>query len=390
MGTNASQGKEALPGSPFRSGPWLLVIGMHRSGTSAITGMLTALGLQSMRREDHMAGHESNPEHWESLTAYRINEDLLEHLGGSWDAPPDLPIGWEERTEIRTAHDPATLMAEAFPKRGPTVWKDPRACLLLAYWRRHLPPPLAAVLVWRPPLPVARSLQQRDGIELVEGLALWERYNRAALEGLDGVETLVVEYDRAVEDPSKLVTTLTDWLDSLEGFAPRGSGWKTDKAASVVSTDLRHQQPGDLEEDSLVVPEQQALMASLAALGGAHRPLRAAPTGPESPWTTALIERRRTIRSLERELVATRNRQQLTAAEVDRLLRHLTGEDRRHRATIAELEAEQEQLQRQLRAAHRRLNSLYQSPSWRLTRPLRAVLNSRPQPGPRGEPSKGS
>ena len=62
---------------------------------------------------------------------------------------------------LRGLRDPGGLLTVAFVDGGPSVWKDPRVCLLLDYWREALTGPLAAVLVWRSPLAVARSLAQR-------------------------------------------------------------------------------------------------------------------------------------------------------------------------------------------------------------------------------------
>ena len=78
--------------SAHSTNSWLLVVGMHRSGTSAITGALGALGFNTPHSRDR-AGFkpESNSEHWESLSLSGYNEHLLAELGGSWDAPPDLP-----------------------------------------------------------------------------------------------------------------------------------------------------------------------------------------------------------------------------------------------------------------------------------------------------------
>jgi hypothetical protein len=54
-----------MTGAP---GPWLLVVGMHRSGTSAVTGALGALGLGVVHADDRMDWPESNPEHLESVS----------------------------------------------------------------------------------------------------------------------------------------------------------------------------------------------------------------------------------------------------------------------------------------------------------------------------------
>ena len=76
--------------------PLLLVVGMHRSGTSAITGSLGVLGFNTPHVRDRMGfSSASNAEHWESLSLSAYNDHLLAKLGGSWDAPPDLPLRWE-------------------------------------------------------------------------------------------------------------------------------------------------------------------------------------------------------------------------------------------------------------------------------------------------------
>ena len=80
---------EAVP-----SGPWLTVLGMHRSGTSAVAGALANLGLEGPGADDRMDWPESNPEHWESLSLTVFDDKLLDALGGSWDAPPELPVNW--------------------------------------------------------------------------------------------------------------------------------------------------------------------------------------------------------------------------------------------------------------------------------------------------------
>ena len=190
-------------------GPWVLVIGCHRSGTSAVTAALVALGLHGVDPADRMDRVTSNPEHWESMAASQFNEDLLASLGAAWDAPPAADAESPLPDPVSGAEDPARIMAQAYPEPGPVVWKDPRACLLLPFWRAALPGPLAVIFVWREPLAVARSLHRRDGIPLADGLALWEHYNRCAAVGLQGVDTFVLDYSSVVDDPEKVVVHVT-------------------------------------------------------------------------------------------------------------------------------------------------------------------------------------
>jgi len=199
-----------MSGAP--AGPWVIVMGMHRSGTSAVTGAIGALGFNLVSAEDRMSTHASNPEHWESLSISLHNDAILAHFGGSWDAPPELPDGWERDGGLPNTAAASESLAAAYPDPGPSVWKDPRVCLLLPYWRHVLRGPAAAVLVWRAPLDVARSLQRRNGMSLPDGVALWERYNRSAMANLAGTDTYVLDFDALVEDPASSLTVFTSWL----------------------------------------------------------------------------------------------------------------------------------------------------------------------------------
>ena len=187
--------------SSSAAGPWVVVVGMHRSGTSAVTGAIGALGFNVVSPQDRLSPHDSNPEHWESLSVLRHSDAVLAHFGGTWDAPPQLTQGWENDSGLPGPAAAAEALHAAYPGPGPSVWKDPRLCLLLPYWRAALEAPMVAILVWRPPLAVARSLRRRDGSPIPYGVALWERYNRSAIANLAGTDVYVLSYDDMVEDP---------------------------------------------------------------------------------------------------------------------------------------------------------------------------------------------
>ena len=338
-------------------GPWVLVVGMHRSGTSAVTGSLGALGLGVVRPGDRMDWPESNPEHWESLSLTGLNNDLLARLDGAWDAPPGFPPGWELSPAVADAPDPDPLLAAAYPEPGPLVFKDPRLSLLLPYWRSVLAGPLAAVLMWRSPTAVAHSLLRRDGLPVVEGLALWERYNRAALEGLEGVDTFVLRYETLVGDPAGPVADLVDWLSSLGQFAALADGWDRPAAASAITDELHHHGTAG-DADPLVPPEQRELVDRLGSLAGGHRPFPRVDLGAESAWTTSVLRLRQELSAPRRELDAARDLLRLTRNELEST-----------KAGMANLRA---------------------STSWRITGPLRSLttavggIRHRPPPGPAG------
>jgi len=348
---------EPVPPPEFPAGPWIVVMGMHRSGTSALTGALGGLGLALPQPGDHWAPEPSNPEHYESLSMVEFDERLFEFLGGSWDGPPDLPTGWEARADVRAFDDEARRVARhAYPDDGPLVWKDPRACVLLPYWRRLLPEPMAAVLMWRTPTEVARSLHQRDGFSPALGTALWERYNRAALDTLEGTQVYVTSYDELLGDPVGLCRALGSWLDSLDGLVARRGRWDPDRATDVVTEDLRHQGP---EPDEWLLDSQADLVDRLHQLSGPHQALPPADLAPPSPWATAVLDEHRTTGVLSRRIDTVQEDRQ-TAEEANQRLR----------AANEELEARSAQSRRAVQA-------MRASTSWRLTRPLRSLSAGR-------------
>ena len=205
---------------------------------------------------------------------------------------------------IPSRPDAAEVMNAAYPEPGPLVWKDPRTCLLLPYWRSVLPGPLAAVFVWRDPLAVSRSLHTRDGIALADGLALWERYNRSAAAGLQGVDTYLLNYADIVADPPTVLGGLVTWLRGLGQFGPFVDPWDLDTAIASVDPKLHHE---SAEDGTPELPDDhQAMVDWLDANGGAHNPLNNKPPAASSPWPEAVLADRRQIVRFRQEADAAR------------------------------------------------------------------------------------
>jgi hypothetical protein len=329
---------------------------MHRSGTSAITGAIGALGFNVVSPEDRLSPHASNPEHWESLSVLQHSDAVLAHFGGTWDAPPELPDGWESDTGLIDRTGAVEALAAAYPAPGPSVWKDPRICLLLPYWRSVLQSPMAAVLMWRSPLAVARSLQRRDGSPLPYGVALWERYNRSAVANLADTDVYVLAYDTLVEDPTASLLGLTTWLGSLDMFEEAQS-WDHESALSAITVDRRHESDHAVAgDDHIVLDEQYQLIDQLTQLAGPHRGLPQL-HGKESPWTEAILNTHR-------------GQDVLMRRDLERRLQHCEGERDWYINALDESRA--------------RLANLKSSVSWRMTAPVRSLANVRSHVRPHG------
>jgi hypothetical protein len=124
------------------------------------------------------------------------------------------------------------------------------------------------VLIYRDPLAVARSLAARDGFALARGVALWERYNRAALAASEHMPRLVVSHRDLLAAPAVTVQRIVAGLTAagVVGLVVP----PTDTIDAQVEPALVHHRPGEPAEAFTLTPAQQALLAALerARVGG--------------------------------------------------------------------------------------------------------------------------
>jgi GT2 family glycosyltransferase len=275
----------------------VLVVGMHRSGTSAVASALQSLGLDLPRHDDLLGRRYGNEYgHFESLVLLEEGDDLLRRLGGSWDNPPaDADPARPDELAPLVARARATF-ATAFPDRTrPVCWKDPRATLLLPFWRQAIDRPLAAVVSLRHPLEVAQSLERRDAVALPMALALWECYTRRCLDGLRGLPVFVSEYSSALADQEIWRAQMTEWLVALGVVI---AGGKSSMARSpLFDPSLRHfrtdEGAGGPGSAGVVLQQQIDLFDEVLGLRGPHANFGPTASSTESDWTTYVLEQRR-------------------------------------------------------------------------------------------------
>ena len=150
----------------------LVVLGMHRSGTSSVAGALTLLGAAPPRTL--MAPAADNPRgFWESDVVMALDDALLAEAGATWN-------DWRPLTPSRGA-DPriAEALQGEFGAAETIVLKDPRMCRVFPSWRASLQQAGYEALIVTPlrhPSEVAASLQARNPISREQGLRLWLRH----------------------------------------------------------------------------------------------------------------------------------------------------------------------------------------------------------------------
>lgn len=165
----------------------IVVLGMHRSGTSCLAGMLAAAKLGSagaaIRNWDNARGH------FERLDLVRLDEAVLAHSDANYLAAP-AQVRWTD--ELAAARD--ALLASTIDGQTPLL-KDPRMLLVLPFWRASAIP-WRAIGIVRHPLAVARSLAAWREMSLADGIALWLVHNRALAADRATHGTPIIDFDQ--------------------------------------------------------------------------------------------------------------------------------------------------------------------------------------------------
>jgi len=288
LSRSANERRSAHPQSFQRVGSAataIFVLGMHRSGTSATTRVVNLLGVPTVAGDDLLPAARLNPTgFWESASLNDLNDEILRRFGGDSGKPPQLAAGWELDPRLAGLHVQAErCLHEIFPT-AEWIWKDPRNCLTLPFWRRITTARAVALIVYRNPLEVAASLLAHHAVPKRAALRLWERYLRDALFHASDLPAFVVDYNDLVADPSLAAASLHRFLNHCGMRLPPLAGASSGVASFVTDT-LRHYHadPAELVRDRDVTPAQRRLYAWLGASRGAHPRLRA----PRSRWCGA-------------------------------------------------------------------------------------------------------
>jgi hypothetical protein len=240
----------------FAPSDGIVVLGMHRSGTSAFAGILHLLGFDF--GDDLLEGNQFNQGgYWENRAIVRLNDRLLNYLGACWSdvqiAPYCLPdLQREFGSEARA------LLERMFSGKKNWALKDPRFCLLMDFWREIFAQrDISFIHIVRGPLAVAHSLYRRDRFPIERGLLLWLSQNLNAGFFTRGYRRCFLTYEDFTTDwrralsvafrqlnirPQKDFEDAADDIEVFLGMKSNPLPGGTESRAAIINLDwcLRH------------------------------------------------------------------------------------------------------------------------------------------------------
>ncbi|THD76990.1 MAG: hypothetical protein E7812_13580 [Phenylobacterium sp.] len=226
-----------------------LVLGMHRSGTSAVTQLLALAG--AGLPANVMPGDQHNAKgYFEPWRIALFNDERLRAAGGAWDDVFGFPFRPLPRGEERQWLVRGEALFEAEYGQVPhPLLKDPRVTILMPFWRTlfdDLGMGVRCVIPVRHPLAVAGSLQRRDGFAMQKSVLLWAAYMLAAEAYSRDLPRVFVDYDALLADWRAEVVRIEAGHGAPLPKLSKAAGQAID---DFLSPDLRHNEgDGDLAE----------------------------------------------------------------------------------------------------------------------------------------------
>lgn len=239
-----------------------LVLGMHRSGTSAFAGLISKLGI-NLPDTPMMPEMPSNPHgHFEPSVVVDLHEALLEKLDSGWTDPRKLDLSTDESGAIAEFESElGQFVSSVLASDRRIVLKDPRTCRLLPTWRKVLERAdckTIPLLIVRNPIGVSDSLAARNKLPPGVSVALWLRHVLDAEAGTRGLPRSFVRFESLADDWQNNIDRISDQTGT--GF---GSQSRPGSASSFVDRSAIHH----VHEDSEIIgssefPDQLADLAT--------------------------------------------------------------------------------------------------------------------------------
>lgn len=189
----------------------IIVLGMHRSGTSMIAGILKILGINM--GEKLLGADWSNPlGHFEDIEFISLNDEILKKAEGSWDNPP---FGEKILAQKEKFSDRIKALIEKKKKSEIWGWKDPRTALTIELYLPYLEN-FYFIVCYRDWKSIAYSLQRRNKMEIEKGIKLskiyYQRIDRF-FHTHPNLKKLQLNYEEVIKKPKDALKNIIDFLN---------------------------------------------------------------------------------------------------------------------------------------------------------------------------------
>jgi hypothetical protein len=334
----------------------VLVMGMHRSGTSLTARVINLLGVSLGREETMLPRRFDNPGgYWEQEPIMRVNEAILEALGGSWDAPPALPEGWHEDDRVVPLKETAkqALRDCGLDEKDGFAIKDPRLSLTLSFWLDLFPGARCVVCLRNPLEVVASSITRAPQADTAQTIVRnWLRYTAHGLEQSADQPRLLTLYEDYFERLDEEIARLARFVRGNARSGGTVSARARREIGQFVDSTLRHHVIGldELAGTKTLAAESRALYLAAKTTRRLEVGRNGEGVAPDTftdslgPIARGLLDTYAERHRLQRG-DGGREGSRRTAQEVERLRTKLDQREKELEQTRAELRTERETVQ---------------------------------------------
>jgi len=216
----------------------IIVLGMHRSGTSLVSGILTKLDINMGDKLFPKDPH--NPfGHYEDIEFLRLNERILDSAGGHCNEPPTYNSIIEQQSifgkEIKE-------LIRRKNERDFWGWKEPRTSLTIDLYLPYISNPVF-IFCKRDATGVAESMYKRQKFPIIKGKQLKKKYDlfiEATCDRFPNIPILEINFEELLKEPEY-------WIDKIVSFAQLDySHRKMKRAVNLVSSRDKIKRKSDL------------------------------------------------------------------------------------------------------------------------------------------------
>ncbi|MDK9694627.1 MAG: sulfotransferase [Sulfurimonas sp.] len=196
----------------------IFILGMHRSGTSALAGVLERLGIE-LGSELYPAGPDNEKGFFENVKVLELNKKILSENNSAYD---DTNFYFSINKDLFNGYVAyaVQILEEEFLYSKLFAIKDPRLCLTFPVWEaalKQLNIDVRIILPYRNPFEVAKSLKSRNLFSVEKSLLLWTKHFYSAEYFSRNYKRIFIDFDALVHDLEAQVLRIQNFLGLENG-----------------------------------------------------------------------------------------------------------------------------------------------------------------------------